>query len=301
MFKNLRLGGKLGVGFGMVILLAVILGAMSWMEFRKIANVWDEFETTTLSKRDSITLGFSGLQGGIHHFKNYVLRGGDYAKTFADDMSTIEKAVEGYRKIGHPSEEEGKLLEQVEQGVKSYRQAMDEAVKLREAGKSATEIDKSIKGADKELNTALNELQKIDVQETGAEAKKLKQVIADSTLLILILCLVILFSGIAIAWAITRAITRPLAEAVTVANSLAEGDLKVKIMVESRDETGQLLQAMQNMVTKLSEMRSSARCAAVRTRWRALRKRSAPRRNHCRRHQANRQPASKKRLPPSNR
>ncbi|MDE2593157.1 MAG: MCP four helix bundle domain-containing protein [Burkholderiales bacterium] len=56
--------------------------------------------------------------------------------------------------------------------------------------------------------------------------------------------------GIAI-W-ITRSITVPLSKAVSVANRLSEGDLTMDVVVPSKDETGQLLQSMRDMVRKLS-------------------------------------------------
>jgi len=52
---------------------------------------------------------------------------------------------------------------------------------------------------------------------------------------------------------ITRAITQPLKRAVEVSNSLSKGDLSQKIEVNSKDETGQLLAAMKNMVTNLNQ------------------------------------------------
>ena len=61
---------------------------------------------------------------------------------------------------------------------------------------------------------------------------------------------------------VIRSITKPLFEAVEVANRLAEGDLNVKIEVTSRNESGQLLSAMQKMVGKLSEVVASVRSGA---------------------------------------
>ena len=40
---------------------------------------------------------------------------------------------------------------------------------------------------------------------------------------------------------INRAITRPINEAVIIANRLADGDLTVEVDVQSKDETGELL------------------------------------------------------------
>jgi len=53
---------------------------------------------------------------------------------------------------------------------------------------------------------------------------------------------------------ITRNITRPLGQAVEVANHIAAGDLTTEIEVTSKDETGQLLRAMETMVGKLKHV-----------------------------------------------
>ncbi len=68
--------------------------------------------------------------------------------------------------------------------------------------------------------------------------------------------------GAGIAFWVTRSITRPIGEAVAVANQLAEGDLSASIEVKSGDETGKLLQAMKNMVEKLAQIITEVRSAA---------------------------------------
>lgn len=61
---------------------------------------------------------------------------------------------------------------------------------------------------------------------------------------------------------ITRSITHPLAEAVGVARKVADGDLTVRVQARSRDETGQLLAALAEMVSKLTDTLGSVRSAA---------------------------------------
>ena len=63
-----------------------------------------------------------------------------------------------------------------------------------------------------------------------------------------------LILGMGIAWFITRSITRPLNEAVDVAQKVAAGDLTSTIEVKSKDETGQLLQALKDMNESLSNI-----------------------------------------------
>ena len=53
--------------------------------------------------------------------------------------------------------------------------------------------------------------------------------------------------GIVIGLVISRSITRPLNEAVKIAQTVAAGDLSSSIAVRSKDETGQLMQALKDM------------------------------------------------------
>jgi len=67
--------------------------------------------------------------------------------------------------------------------------------------------------------------------------------------------------GVAIAWLITRSITRPIGEAVKVAETVAAGDITSRIEVRSKDETGQLMRALREMndslVKIVGEVRTS--------------------------------------------
>ncbi len=56
-----------------------------------------------------------------------------------------------------------------------------------------------------------------------------------------------------------RQIARPLAEAVQIAKSVADGDLTQKITVDSTNETGQLLQALKDMNESLANTVSTVR------------------------------------------
>lgn len=71
-----------------------------------------------------------------------------------------------------------------------------------------------------------------------------------------------LLTGMTLALVIARIIAKPLITAAQVATKLAEGDLTVNVESTTRDETGVLLSAMQNMIVRLSgiiaEVRSSA-------------------------------------------
>jgi methyl-accepting chemotaxis protein len=60
--------------------------------------------------------------------------------------------------------------------------------------------------------------------------------------------------GSVLAWLATRSITGPINEAVKLAETVAAGDLSSHIEVHSKDETGQLLQALKHMNASLQDI-----------------------------------------------
>lgn len=91
-----------------------------------------------------------------------------------------------------------------------------------------------------------------EMQASNEEAKSL----------VLVVSVIATIIGIFLAIIITRTITGPMREAVNVANHLADGNLDVKIDVNGRDETAQLLASMKAMVDKLSQIIGEVRGAA---------------------------------------
>ena len=69
------------------------------------------------------------------------------------------------------------------------------------------------------------------------------------------------------AWFVTRSITRPIGSAVQVAKAVAAGDLRSEIGVETKDEAGQLLQALKEMneglVSIVKEVRQGSESIAT--------------------------------------
>jgi len=77
----------------------------------------------------------------------------------------------------------------------------------------------------------------VDVQEAYGVSKMIMLTITGFSLLL----------GLTIAWMLTRSISGPLKEAVAVAQNVSAGDLTSDIKVQSKDELGQLMQALKTM------------------------------------------------------
>ena len=77
---------------------------------------------------------------------------------------------------------------------------------------------------------------------------------------------VVIMAGVAIgivnAWQIIRTITQSLTESIQVANRLSEGDLSREILINRRDEFGQLLTAMKHMTEQIRGVVMGVKSAA---------------------------------------
>jgi len=79
---------------------------------------------------------------------------------------------------------------------------------------------------------------------------------------ITILATVFFMLAIVIAYLFARSITRPIVEAVTVTEALSRGDLMVEVHSDSKDEIGQLQQAIANYIIKMRDVIGSVRLGA---------------------------------------
>ncbi|KAB1049402.1 HAMP domain-containing protein, partial [Cronobacter sakazakii] len=95
---------------------------------------------------------------------------------------------------------------------------------------------------------ALIKIQDNHMREAGVTVAKDFSSNRALTIGLTLLCVVL---GSLMGWLIVRAITRPLDQAVRFAGAIAEGDLTRSVDVQSRDETGVLLNALMDMKQRL--------------------------------------------------
>ncbi|MDB1122699.1 HAMP domain-containing methyl-accepting chemotaxis protein [Vibrio algarum] len=79
----------------------------------------------------------------------------------------------------------------------------------------------------------------------------------------LILSVIAVAFGIGSAYLLTVSITRPIGQAVTAANQLAQGDLTVEVTQTSNDETGLLIGSIHNTAVNLRNMVSTISGASI--------------------------------------
>ena len=100
----------------------------------------------------------------------------------------------------------------------------------------------------------------VDMGKASSDAAS--EAYAAARLAVIILLSVSILIGLGLAFIISRNITAAIREAMTAANSLADGDLTVKVESRGRDEIGQMMDTMRRMVIKLSQVISEVRAGA---------------------------------------
>jgi methyl-accepting chemotaxis protein len=259
MFNKLKVGTKLALSFFAVLSLAALLAAVALSRMSAMNDEWHLVETVDMAKQSVLAKAHAGLADGVQSFKNYVIRGGDYNKRFDKYMAEIEQAVADYRKIGEASADEQKQLEAVVAGVKIYRTGMAKLTEMRAADAPVGELDKAVAGADKAIAAAIKELSTLVSASVKEASGRMTSLIASARVWLFSVAALAIMLGIAFAFAITRAITRPLREAVAIAQKVAAGDLTSRIETKSRDETGLLLLALRDMNSNLRNIVAEVR------------------------------------------
>jgi methyl-accepting chemotaxis protein len=257
------------MGFGLVVVLMVIIAVIG---ITRMAVLNASLENVNNDKWPKILL----LQDGLAGVNAIGLGGRDIL--MATDKQGIQSAKEnilaGRASIGKAWEQLKPTLTQP-RGIEMFQLILDsreryiaaqnQIIKLAEEGKAEegrASMESEFRPAANEYRKRVNDLIQFQGELMNELGKAASEQYNQARILMLTMSVAAFLFAAGIAFWVTRSITRPLGEAVGVANSLSEGDFSVKIDVQSRDETGMLLSAMKNMVERLSQIITEVRGAA---------------------------------------
>jgi len=116
---------------------------------------------------------------------------------------------------------------------------MEAVVAAEQAGKGKADMD-----AMRAMLGGISQAERVLLVQRGAEADTLR---TRTTVVLLGGGAIAALLACVLAFLLNRNITRPLREAVTLAQRVAEGDLSSHIVVRSKDETGDLIAALRDM------------------------------------------------------
>jgi methyl-accepting chemotaxis protein len=262
-FKNMKIGMRLGLAFSAVLLLSLFVGIFSISRLAIIQNNVEEVTTNWMTASRALS-DFDSVAAVYRRNETRLL----LAITPEDELAA-EKDLEDLRQKSQlswqryaatitPGPEE-KLAKTVYAARTAYFATTAKLIDLARAGPEKNlEGRRYITGESKDAMYALKAAIDADLefQDKGAH-KAYKDAIntyKNARLMIIVSMIAVLFAGVVLAFLITRSVTAPMKLAVNATQRVSEGDLTEDIDVKSGDETGQLLSAMQRMNANLTGM-----------------------------------------------
>ncbi len=265
MFKNMKIGMRLLLGFGVVLLLMVLSATYSTLALNGIHTGVDKVANDRMPKMIQSNDAINQVNIIARALRNMLLLS-DPARIEQEDARVLEarektKVILDKLKESIRSPEGKQLLGTLLEARAAYIPPQDEIRKMAKAGKKA-EATTLLLGEFRALQTKyLDSWGKlIDFQTTLAvnDSKAAMEAAAATRNMLLGLTLFALLLGVGIAIFITRSITAPLTQCMGIADKVASGDTAVNIGETSRDETGLLLEAMKRMTLAIQGMAADA-------------------------------------------
>jgi len=264
--RTVRIGTRLGIGFGIILVLVVCVLAADIVISANGRQVQNEgLRVATAKVAVASAMRSAVLEGGIA-MRNVGLQYStpEMQKEEAKALVHRKRFQEAQDKILALglSEQEKAIVANIADLNKKTEEPFKEAIeKVKEyaneaAGKLiSSRIDPLNQQAIAEIDKLVDMQQKaVDGLIEGSEAAGQRL-----TYLLMMMGMITVVTGGVLSFFTTRSITQPLQDAVGVAKRVAAGRLGADIVVEGKDETSELLRALKEMDESLSKIVSQVR------------------------------------------
>lgn len=274
---DIRIGTRLGIGFGIILLILVTMVALStYLNVQNkqvlrqgLDNANNKMVLVATIKSSMLETGIAmrniGLQSDLEAMKKEEAKVKVQRKRYDDAIAKLKS-------LG-PREAERKILDEIATIDNDMAGAFKLAVQQVGAFDSEAAIKTIAEKIDPQSQRALLELNKlVDIQQATSRDILDGSAASDNELMLIMFACsaVALIIGGLCAYIITHSITHPLHEAIAIAARVAAGELTSRVMVVGRDEVSDLLQALKGMIESLvitvSEVRAGTDTITVASR-----------------------------------
>jgi methyl-accepting chemotaxis protein len=259
--SNLRIGNRLALAFAIVLGLTVVSTAIALVSSRSNAEATRVMMHSPLAKERLISDWYVLTYSAIAR-TSMIARTTDESLpvVFADVISdSVKKGSETIAKVEKllVTDEEKAILKSILELRAKYQTAKDDVGKAKAGGDTvatARVFKEVFQPAAKAYETRVLDLLSLERKAIDDMSEAIDAANTRSFNLQLLLTVLVVVSGGVFAFFISRSIVRPLAQAVQVAETVAAGDLSANIEVRSRDEAGQLMEALRKMNINLAKV-----------------------------------------------
>ena len=255
--KNLKIGVRLGIAFGLLLVLMAFMTVMGVSRLQDVAQATSLMEEATIKERLSQQWVEGIATNTVRTFARMRSNNPEEEQILAAEMKAVSANVSKVQKEQEAliaSDEGKKMIALVADQRKTYSAIRDATFKLKEEGSADLKnaIDTKMTPAAESYIKSVQNVVAFQENIFEKSRKQVDEIYQTGRTLLIVLGLIALALGVALAWFLTRSITKPLGYAVSVARVVASGDLTSRITVDSKDETGQLLQALKDMNDSLT-------------------------------------------------
>ncbi|HJV84564.1 MAG TPA: methyl-accepting chemotaxis protein, partial [Noviherbaspirillum sp.] len=264
--RSLRIGARLGVSFGVVLALLVLVvvvgNVLTKQNKQKLTDGLELSNNKSLlvatMKSAVLEAGVAmrniGLQSEVAAMQKQEARVKEQNKRYAEARDKLAS-------LGQTDAEKKLVAEiaRIDQEISGpFKEAIGQALAFNSEG-AAKVISSRIDPLNQQAVAEMDKL--VELQQSEAKDVLTNSVDDDNRLVMMsfgILAVALAIGGV-FAWVITRSITAPLNQAVAVASRVATGDLTSQIEERSRDEIGQLFDALRQMNNSLGQIVGNVR------------------------------------------
>jgi methyl-accepting chemotaxis protein len=263
-FMKWSVGTKIAAGFGLALIVFVIVGVISYQSTAQLIDASDLTEHTyeVMSQLDQTLSSLQDVETGQ---RGYLLVGEEsYLEPYQAGLISVDKSLQEIRRLTADNPRQQQRLDPLSRLVKERLASARETIDLRRSGKGDVALQVIKGGKDKslmdEIRKAVGEMKSEELDllhkrtnQAQSNASRTKWSIALGTFFALAL-------SVLAAFVITRNIARPLQSLTTVAERITTGDLNVNVSPNGRgDEVGILMRSFDRMAQSLSTMAGAAK------------------------------------------
>ncbi|MQA18510.1 methyl-accepting chemotaxis protein [Rugamonas rivuli] len=264
--SNWNIGTRLSAGFGIVLALLLAVTVLGITRMAQVQQRLDEIANVNNPEGKLADLMLSTVTDRSIALRNLALLNDmKDMRPEADRMRADEKKyAEAEKKLNQmftslsgTTDRELALMPKIKEAETAALPLIAKAEKLgldNKADEATKVLIGELRPVQKkwlELLTQLSELETALNTEAGNDAAVAYK---SARLMMILLSMAAIGMGVLIAWLATRSITRPMQQAVRVAQTVAAGDLTSRIEIRTTDETGMLLQALLDMNNHLQDI-----------------------------------------------
>ena len=265
---RLTIKSRLAGGLGIIIAFMVVLIIIGIWSLKNINNRLEEIikiNNTKIQLAQAIQSNVRTIDGGVlmAAIENDSVRAESKRKAILDTRVTFKKNVEQLEKL-EDTKKGKELIGDIKEFFDIIQMSIDTVLQHMIAGNSQQARDQltgSLEISEK-LSTSCNNLVKYQEELTNITGNRAQKTYITALYALIGCGIFILIIAVTLALWLIRSITQPLIEGVSVAHRITEGDLTAQIETSGTDETGQLMEALKNMVTKLQGIIGEVKSAA---------------------------------------